>query len=238
MLITQGADRDSLVDRKLAIALASLAGGINAGVFYAVGFFSANMTGNVSTLSDRLATGEVGGAWVYLAIVGAFVGGAAFCGIMLGEAERRALNGAHAYIVLLEGVLLAPMAFVDLFAGDGLRVALLVIGLAFLMGLQNAVVTHLSSARVRTTHISGMATDLGIQLALAWRLRGRRDQYAEANIARLRLHLSTIGAFLLGGIAGVLVYKAIGGYGFSLAGVILAAVGVQNIIRARQRRGY
>jgi uncharacterized membrane protein YoaK (UPF0700 family) len=33
----------------------------------------------------------------------------------------------------------------------------------FLMGLQNAVVTRISNARVRTTHVSGTATDIGIE---------------------------------------------------------------------------
>ena len=40
--------------------------------------------------------------------------------------------------------------------------------------LQNAVVTHISDARVRTTHVSGMATDIGIELGTAFDiLRGR-----------------------------------------------------------------
>ncbi|MGO8462711.1 DUF1275 family protein, partial [Rhizobium ruizarguesonis] len=45
---------------------------------------------------------------------------------------------------------------------------MLVPGLAFLMGLQNAVVKRISDARVRTTHVSGMATDLGIELGIAF----------------------------------------------------------------------
>jgi len=235
MLITQGPQRDALIDQKLAVTLASIAGGINASAFYAVGFFSANMTGNVSALSDHLATGNLAGAWLYFAIVVAFIVGAAFCATLLLQGERMALAGTHAYVVMLEGVLLAPFVLVDFYAGAALRIPLLVIGLAFLMGLQNAVVTHLSSARVRTTHISGMATDLGIEMALAWHLRGRQSQNAEANTTRLRLHLTTMLAFLVGGVGGVLLYALIGGVAFVVASVILCLFGLRGILLARRR---
>ncbi len=66
------------------------------------------------------------------------------------------------------------------------------------MGLQNAVVTRISDARVRTTHVSGMATDIGIELGIAFDiLRGRdRETDAAHNRSKLRLHLYTIAAFL------------------------------------------
>lgn len=235
MLVTQGHQRDAVIDQKLAVTLASIAGAINAAAFYAVGFFSANMTGNVSALSDHLATGVFASAWLYFAIILAFVGGAAFCGALLMEGARRGVVGAHAFAVLVEGIMLAPIVLVDVLAGDHLRVPVIVIWLAFLMGLQNAVVTHLSNARVRTTHISGMATDLGIEIALAWHLRHQARSNAEANGTRLRLHLSTILAFLLGGVAGVMIYRVIGGYGFLVAAGLLCIVGAQGVQRARQR---
>ena len=235
MLITQGPQRDALIDQKLAVTLASIAGGINAAAFYAVGFFSANMTGNVSALSDHLATGNLKGAWLYFAIVAAFILWAAFCATLLLQGERQGVIGTHAYVVMLEGLLLAPFVLIDAYSPTELRIPFLVIGLAFLMGLQNAVVTHLSSARVRTTHISGMATDLGIELALAWHLRGKHSQNSETNNTRLRLHLTTMLAFLLGGVGGVLVYSLIGAMAFVVASAILFIFGLRGIMVARRR---
>ncbi|MDB5522549.1 MAG: hypothetical protein JWM58_312 [Rhizobium sp.] len=235
MLVTQGSERDALVDQKLAVTLASIAGALNAAAFYSVGFFSANMTGNVSVLSDHIATGAFASAWLYFGIVVAFITGAALCGALILEAERRDVAGSHAYAVLLEGLLLAPLAAVDMFAGGDLRAPVLAIWLALLMGLQNAVVTHLSSARVRTTHVSGMATDLGIEIALAWHLRGTANPNAIANFTRLRLHLSTIAAFLLGGVAGVLLYRMIGAWGFVIAACLLGLVGANGIRKAGLR---
>ncbi|URK87760.1 DUF1275 domain-containing protein [Rhizobium sp. RCAM05350] len=50
--------RDDRTDRQLASHLAAVAGALNAGALYAVGFFSANMTGNISALSYNLAIGD------------------------------------------------------------------------------------------------------------------------------------------------------------------------------------
>jgi uncharacterized membrane protein YoaK (UPF0700 family) len=54
------------------------------------------------------------------------------------------------------------------------RGSILILGLSFLMGIQNAVVPRISDARVRTTHVSGMSTDIGIEFC-----RGRRGFSAE-----------------------------------------------------------
>ncbi len=51
MLIREGADRNDTIDLLLAGCLAGIAGALNTAAFYTVGFFSANMTGNVSARS-------------------------------------------------------------------------------------------------------------------------------------------------------------------------------------------
>jgi uncharacterized membrane protein YoaK (UPF0700 family) len=237
MLITPGTQRDAVIDQRLAVTLASIAGGINAAAFYAVGFFSANMTGNVSILSDHLATGAFASAWLYVAIVFAFITGAAACTFVVLAGERREMTGPYAFVVLFEGLLLAPLAAVDLWVTGSIRVDLLVVWLAFLMGMQNAVVTRLSNARVRTTHVSGMATDLGIEIALAWKLHGRTNPNSAGNITRLRLHLTTIVAFLLGGVGGVMLYQFCGGYAFLFASALLCLFGLRGLGTARRRSG-
>ncbi|MGI4764780.1 MAG: DUF1275 family protein, partial [Janthinobacterium lividum] len=54
MLIREGQARSFPIDLRLACLLSLVAGGLNSAGFYAVGFFSANMTGNVSTMADRV----------------------------------------------------------------------------------------------------------------------------------------------------------------------------------------
>jgi len=38
--------------------------------------------------------------------------------------------------------------------------------LCFIMGLQNAVITKISHAEIRTTHVTGLVTDVGIELGV------------------------------------------------------------------------
>jgi uncharacterized membrane protein YoaK (UPF0700 family) len=72
MLISQGAARNERINLNLA-SMALIAGALNAGAFYAVGFFSANMIGNVSALSDHLATGQWRKGRFFLSVVVVFV---------------------------------------------------------------------------------------------------------------------------------------------------------------------
>jgi uncharacterized membrane protein YoaK (UPF0700 family) len=106
------------------------------------------------------------------------------------------------------------------------------------MGLQNAVVTRISGARVRTTHVSGMATDIGIELATALDiLRGRLSpEDAAQNWTSLRLHLCTVLSFLTGGVVGVLVYRAAGGWLLIGAAIILLLPAIIGVRRSRGLR--
>jgi uncharacterized membrane protein YoaK (UPF0700 family) len=107
MLIRQGDARDSRLDRKLAFALAAVAGGLNAAAFHEVGFFSANMTGNVSALSSLLAMGQWGHGLGYLTIVLAFIFGALVSTLVIGAGLRRGIVTIYARVILAEGTLLA-----------------------------------------------------------------------------------------------------------------------------------
>ena len=97
------------------------------------------------------------------------------------------------------------------------------------MGLQNAATTRISGAKVRTTHVSGLATDLG--LALAALINGRAPR-AEI-LPRLRLFATTILAFFLGGVVGVGLYLAIDGLLFFGGAVMLALIALPEVSRAR-----
>jgi uncharacterized membrane protein YoaK (UPF0700 family) len=246
MLISQGAARNERINLNLACSLALIAGALNAAAFYAVGFFAANMTGNVSALSDHLATAQWGPGLFFLAIVITFIVGATVSSLLINAGRRRGIAGIYVHSILLEASLLALLGVADIWLLTVWRPPLLTLGLAFLMGLQNATVTRISDARVRTTHVSGMATDIGIELGIAIDiLRGREldaysddagklDAHAAENRARLKLHAWTIAAFLLGGIIGVLVYRAIGGYLLLVCAALLFLIAIGGM-RNRRR---
>ena len=239
MLIRQGDARDSRLDRRLAFTLAAVAGGLNAAAFHAVGFFSANMTGNVSSLSSLLALGEWQHGVGYFLIVLTFVGGALLSTLVIDAGLRAGIETIYARVVLVEALLLIllglALSVLDVTAG----VPILVLGLSFLMGLQNAIVTHISNARIRTTHVSGMSTDIGIGMArMIDILRGKGDPAQRSTVmGRLRLHAGTVAFFFVGGVAGVALYRLVGDISFSIAALPLFAVAIPSFaLSPRSRR--
>lgn len=239
MLVRQGSARDEATDRRLACILAAVAGAVNTAAFHAVGFFAANMTGNVSALSDQASRAD----WIiglfYLSIIGIFVVGAATSTLMINAGQRRGVQGVYAAVVLVEGLLMAALGATELLLPFALRGHMLVLGLAFLMGLQNAVVTQISDARVRTTHVSGMSTDIGISLSMLLDIaRGRHTaEQRPAHLARLRLHTQTVLSFLGGGVAGVLAYQRIQTNVLFVAAAVLLVMAAVGISRSRTRAG-
>lgn len=236
MLIREGEQRTVRVDVGLAALLAGVAGAINTAGFVAVGYYSANMTGNVSFLSEYLVSGDLGIAGMFALIVVAFMAGAFASGMMISVGRRRNIRAIYAMSVIVEGALLAALGAGTLLVPAFGRSAALILGMSFAMGLQNAAATRISNARVRTTHVSGMATDIGLELsAIIDAIRGKlpREELA-SNAAKLALHCSTIIAFLAGGVLGVLFYTLAGGAMLVGAGMLLIIVCMPELGRARR----
>jgi uncharacterized membrane protein YoaK (UPF0700 family) len=238
MLIRQGNARSDGIDRRLACALAAVAGALNTAAFHAVGFFSANMTGNVSALSDHAALGEWLIGAFYLLIVLTFIAGAAVSTLLINAGRRRKIQSIYAVSILAEAILMVLLGLAEIWLPPAERGRALILGLSFLMGLQNAVVTRISEARVRTTHVSGMSTDIGIELSMLFDIaRGRElDADAAPYRTKLRLHVQTVLSFLGGGVVGVLVYQAIGNRLLFGTAIILLVMALAGIVRAHKPR--
>ena len=119
------------------------------------------MTGNVSLVSENGASGNWPMVFTLVAIVVAFVLGA-FTAAIVSTIARDKPNRTYPELIVLESiVLLGALAIGP--ASSGPMVAMT---LGFAMGLQTAASTLISNAKVRTTHVSGMATDLGIEAAM------------------------------------------------------------------------
>lgn len=229
MLIRVGDKRTQTIDLVLAGMLSSIAGALNAVGFLVAGSFTANMTGNVSAFADHLA----GGAWVlalsFAGLLVAFICGAALAALAIQTGERRRLKSVYALAITAEAVLLLLLGAA--FAmWPQTQETLLVIGLSFVMGLQNAVTTMISRARVRTTHVSGMATDVGIELAA---LAGG-EKVRNAALPQLRLHSLTLAAFAAGGVAGALVFALVGHWLLVLAAAALLLIALPEVLRAHR----
>jgi len=210
-----GRKRSTDANRHLGFTLAFVAGAINAGGFLAVQQYTSHMTGIVSSMADHLV---LGGYEVVLNGVGgllSFLAGAMCSAVMVNYARRRRMHSEYALPLLLEAVLLLCFGVLGarLAQIEGLFVPLTVMLLCFIMGLQNAVITKLSHAEIRTTHVTGIVTDIGIELGklFYWNLDrdGVRPQVL-ANRERLRVLSTLVLSFFLGGVIGAAGFKHVG----------------------------
>jgi uncharacterized membrane protein YoaK (UPF0700 family) len=141
----------------------------------------------------------------------------------------------EAALILLFGLMGARLA-----AFEGLLLPFTIVLLCFVMGLQNALVTKLSGGVVRTTHLTGTVTDLGIELGrlLYWNRDRDASRFVRADRDRIAVLAGLLAAFLGGAITGA--------FGFKLAGyvstvplaivlVLLAVVPVVDDLRRAAR---
>ncbi|MBV1831665.1 DUF1275 domain-containing protein [Komagataeibacter sp. AV436] len=232
MLVHEGPSRSITTDLRLGCTLAAVAGGVNVTGFLAVGAYAANMTGNLSAMATGLVQGGRMAVLCSLGLVAAFVAGAVVATLRLRAGCRRGMACMHARIIMLEGLALVALGLVAACLPTGPGTGVLGYGLGFLMGMQNATVTHISGARVRTTHMTGMLTDLGLELA-QW--MGNRASASPDVTTRLRLHGAIIAAFVLGGAAGALGYGWWGARALIGLGVVLVMLALPAVLRGRQR---
>jgi uncharacterized membrane protein YoaK (UPF0700 family) len=198
---------------RLGVTLCFVAGATNAGGFLAVGQYTSHMTGVLSSVTDNLALGEMQLAAAGMAALLVFIGGAMTTAWMVNWGLRRNLQSAYGRPMLLKASLLLVFglfgAGINLWGS--LFAPLTVLLLCYLMGLQNAVITKISHAEIRTTHITGLVTDMGIELGkLLYVNRLKNAPHVEANRQRLRIHLLLISSFFVGGLSGAIGFKTLG----------------------------
>ena len=225
--------RTARTNLHLGVALAFIAGAANAGGFLAVNQYTSHMTGIVSSMAEHIA---VGAPELVLAGAGAllsFVGGAACCAIMVNFARRRRMHSQYALPLLLEALLLLAFGVLGarLANVEGLFVPLTVILLCFMMGLQNAVITKVSRAEIRTTHVTGLMTDIGIELGRLLYWHGQ-----VANRGRLLVLSLLATSFFVGGVVGALGFRHLGYLSTVALALMLVALAIVPAVDDLRRR--
>lgn len=216
-------------DHALAVILAAVAGAANAGGFFAVRQYTSHMTGYLSLLADDLAVAEFGVALISCLAISAFVTGAAFSSIMIVWARDHSSHHQYSLPIAVQGVLLFCFSWGWIFPSEAGRLFCIAC-LCFIMGMQNATVTKLSGARIRTTHATGMVTDIGIEIGRACYGFFRPQSASRADRKKLAILTQQVGAFLIGGVVGALGYNAVG-FLFSMPlAAILLAISVPHLL--------
>ena len=222
-----GRQRSTAANRQLGLVLAFVAGAINAGGFLAVQQYTSHVTGMVSNVADQLVLGHLDLVVDGIVAVLSFVLGAMTCALLINLARRKDLSSEYALPLLLEAALILCFGLLgaQLAHFETLLVPFTVVLLCFIMGLQNAIVTKLSNAVIRTTHMTGIVTDLGIELGklVYWNHDPDLPLHVRADRERLRVLGGLLACFLSGGITGALGFK-FAGYAFTLPIAFLLAV--------------
>jgi uncharacterized membrane protein YoaK (UPF0700 family) len=207
-------DRTTQANVRLGAFLAFVAGAINAGGFLAVGQYTSHMSGMLSSIADNLVLGQVTLAVAAAGAILAFVGGAMTTAVLVNWGLRRRLHSAYGLPLFLESVALLVFGVAGASIGvfEPFFMPLTVVILCYIMGLQNAVITKISRAEIRTTHVTGLVTDIGIELGKLVYINPRevgRDPVL-ANRQKLRIHTLLVMCFFVGGFAGALGFKYVG----------------------------
>lgn len=211
-----GRKRTRRANRQLGCFLAFVAGSVNAGGFLAIKQYTSHMTGVISSIADQLVLGDIFLAFAGACALAAFLCGAATTAILINWARYRQMHSEYALSLALEATLLLVFGLLgaNLESYVALFVPATVILLCYIMGLQNAIVTKISQAEIRTTHVTGLVTDLGIELGklIYWNRDSSKDSkhFVMANRDKLGIHALILSMFFVGGVAGAYGFKAFG----------------------------
>lgn len=175
---------------------------VNAGMINVLGLISllhqsvSHMTGNVSLIAVSLFEHDFSSVAFLILILVSYVLGSSFSGYILGNS---AFKLGRRYGVPLSLVTVF-IVLCWLFIYDYPRYALLWACAA--MGVQNAMVSHYQGAIIRTTHLSGVLTDLG--LALGYTFRGLKTEPK-----KIMLHLLILFGFICGSLIAAWSYPSL-----------------------------
>lgn len=229
---------------QLGAYMAFVAGAVNAGGFLAIARYTSHMSGIVAGIGDDLASSDIIPVLGGIALLLTFLAGAATTAIMIHWGKRRKIHSQFALPMLLEALLLLVfgLAGANLSLYLPLTVPAVALLLCFVMGLQNAILTKASNSEIRTTHMTGVITDIGIELGklFYWNASKEADQKDFVRADRVKLKDLTIlfGMFLIGGIIGAISFQKLGYISvvpLSISLLLIASLQVLRDVRAMLR---
>lgn len=214
----QGRKRTLHDNLRIAIILSFVAGIVNVSGFLFLKQLTTNVTGHFALFINDVANFEFWHGTVYLLYILSFLMGSFVSSFLIEFFKRNKRLNVYVIPVLIETVILvtvAVLASLVFFDYPDLIACLLL----FSMGLQNSYVTKVSDAVVRTTHLTGLFTDLGIELSYLLFKKRYPNRSKIKDSIRLRIYI--ISFFFIGGIFGGFVYSTLA---FEMYTLIFAAV--------------
>jgi uncharacterized membrane protein YoaK (UPF0700 family) len=212
-MFRQGKSRAFKHNLRLATILSFVAGMVNISGLLSIETLTTNVTGHFAFFSEYFVNGDYSSAFAFISYILSFLFGAFLCSFLVEMVWRKNPVRSHALPMLLEIAVLIGVAV----AASAMDQNWIARALLFAMGLQNALVTKVSQATVRTTHLTGLFTDLGIEVS---QLLFYKEKASLRKLSTsIYLRLAIILFFFLGGVVGGFLYSEI-----ELATLIVAAL--------------
>lgn len=203
----QGKRRTFIHNLRLASNLSFVAGIVNVVGVLSLATLTTNVTGHFAFFAEEILKNNYSKAISFLLFILFFLTGAFVSNFIVEISLRKKIKMAHTIPMFFEIAILCFVVLSQdwfLIIENQQYVAYI---LLFAMGLQNALVTQISQSTVRTTHLTGLFTDLGIELS---QLFFYKKTALYKNLTRnISLRLSIILFFFLGCTIGGFSYTII-----------------------------
>ncbi|HOZ51611.1 MAG TPA: YoaK family protein [Chitinophagaceae bacterium] len=203
---------------RIASLLSFVAGVVNVAGFLAVKKLTTNVTGHFAFFVDEVFKQNFWDALNYFLFILFFFLGSFFSNLSIELISKVNERLIYRVPIIFESLILISVAiFGQRLISESPNI--LAYSLLFAMGLQNSLVTTISNATVRTTHLTGLFTDLGIEISqlFFYKLKVQKEKLYSS----IKLRLTIISFFFLGGLLGGIFYSTIKLYVLAFAGVLL-----------------
>ncbi|RZF57926.1 YoaK family protein [Sphingobacterium corticibacterium] len=202
----KGKGRTYTHNLKLASILSGVAGVVNITGVLELHTLTTNVTGHFAFFSEELVLKNYRMAFAYLFYILFFLLGAFISSLVMEWVSKYKPQTSYVIPIFIEisifsAITISTFLVPKEYSGFSM---ILSSALLFAMGLQNALVTRVSQSVVRTTHLTGLFTDLGIELS---QLFFYKDRPARIQLNKsIFLKLAIICCFFLGCIIGGFTY--------------------------------
>lgn len=204
--------------------LTAIAGGVNAVGFLGVHHQAlSHMSGTATIFSTDVVNGRAEAAGHAGLVLASFFVGCVASGMIIRDSVLQAGRRYGVALVAESALLFAAAFWLREGSGNGDYLA------AMACGLQNAMATTYSGAVIRTTHVTGIVTDLGI--AAGHFLRRERVESR-----RVLVHLVLVAGFIAGGIAGGWGWQRWGVDALFAPAALTGAVGAAHVLHRHWQR--
>ncbi|MCE2743781.1 MAG: DUF1275 domain-containing protein [Fluviicola sp.] len=203
---------------RIATLLSFVAGIVNVAGFLAVKRLTTNVTGHFAFFVDEVFKLNFWQGFIYFLYIFFFFLGSFVSNLLVEIISKTSNRLIYIIPTIIESVFLFLLAVFGQFLISK-SPDILACSLLFTMGLQNSLVTRISNATVRTTHLTGLFTDLGIELSqlFFYKQKDLKDKLYSS----IKLRLTIIAFFFIGGLLGGVFYSVLKLYVLAIAATIL-----------------